>query len=679
MIVPAVTVPVSLTASFIVIWAFGFSINILTLLAMVLAIGLVVDDAIIMIENIVRRIQEKQEPSLLAAYRGSKQVGFAIIATTLVLISVFVPITFLQGDVGRLFTEFAITISGAVAFSSLVALTLSPMLASKILTSKQSNNTFFNKIEFGLNRLKKNYMKALSSILARPKVSLTMLLLIAIIIGVIYPRIDKEFAPYEDRGAFFVIINGPEGASYAYMEEQMTEIENRLMPYVDNKEFNRLLVRAPRGFGNIETFSSGIVIVVLNDWAKRRAAKTILSEVRQKLSSLPGVRAFPIMRQGLGGGIQKPVQFVIGGSTYEELAQWRDILINKINNNNPGFVGLDSSYKETRPQLDFNINYDRASDLGVSIEEIGRTLETLMGGREVTTFLDRGEEYDVIVEGARNQQRTFDDINSIYVKSSRTKDLIPLSNLVSIREYGAAETLTRFNRTRSITLESNLNDTLSLGEALRHLETLAKDNLPSGAVIDYKGQSRSFKTSSQSMFFILLLGLIVVFLVLAAQFESWVHPFVIMLTVPLAMGGGILALYLSGGSINIYSQIGLLVLIGVAAKNGILIVEFTNQLRDEGQEFLSALLNAAEIRFRPILMTGVTTFVGAIPLVLSSGAGSETRIVIGTVILGGILAATLFTLFIVPAAYVLFARNTGSAGDVERALKEAEKKHKARP
>jgi multidrug efflux pump len=345
----------------------------------------------------------------------------------------------------------------------------------------------------------------------------------------------------------------------------------------------------------------------------------------------------------------------------------------KLREHNPGLEGLDDNYKDTRPQMDFTVNYARAADLGVTVAEIGRTLQTMMGGRNITTLLDRGEEYDVVVEGERGDQRSFGDISNIYVRSERTGRLIPLSNLVSMREYGSAETLSRYNRIRSITLEANLADGYRLGEALDDLSTLAREVLPPEAVIDYKGQSRDFINSGRSVIFVFIMGLLIVFLVLAAQFESWIHPLVIMLTVPLAMGGGLLGLYLTGNSLNIYSQIGLIMLIGLAAKNGILIVEFANQLRDEGMRFNRAVLEASAIRLRPILMTGLTTIAGAVPLVLASGAGAETRIVIGVVVLAGVLAATIFTLFIVPVAYSLLARKTGSPGDVARKLEEAER------
>ena len=672
MLIPAVTVPISIFASFIVIYILGFTINLLTLLALVLAIGLVVDDAIVMLENIVRRIQEKKETPLVAAFKGARQVGFAIIATTLVLISVFIPITFLEGDIGRLFTEFAITISAAVAFSSLIALTLVPVLASKLLKKSpvgtQKSTGGLSKFSQLVDALKHAYLSVLVKCIRYPIIVIASF---AVLVGGVvwlYPQVTQEFTPKEDRGAFFLVVNGPEGASFSYIEEYMTEIEARLTPYVNSGEFKRLLIRAPRGFGNIESFNTGFAIVLLDDWAKRRSAFEIMNEVRGKLADLSGVRAFPVMRQGLGGGPNKPVQFVLGGSTYEKLAQWRDIILEKIAENNPGFQGLDSDYKQTRPQLDFTVNYNRAADLGVSTEDIGRTLETLMGGRKITTFLDDGEEYDVIVEGESSLQESFSDIESIYVRSNRTGNLIPMSNLLSISEYGAAEKLSRYNRIRAITLSSNLEEGYALSDALAHLEMLVREHLPEEAVIDYKGQSRDFITSGNSIIFVFILGLIIVFLVLAAQFESFVHPLVIMLTVPLAAGGGLLGLYLTGDSLNIYSQIGLIILVGLAAKNGILIVEFANQLRDQGVRFSRAILQASDVRFRPIVMTGLTTVAGAIPLIVTSGAGAETRISIGIVVLFGVISATIFTLFVVPVAYSLIARNTGSPNAVSDQL-----------
>ena len=659
-LVPAVTVPVSLIATFLVLWALGFSINILTLLALVLAIGLVVDDAIVVLENIHRRMEQYGESRLVAAFNGTRQVGFAVIATTVVLVAVFVPIAFLQGDVGRLFSEFALTMAAAVAFSSFVALSLSPMLASQILPRHDRQVRLTVWVDRGFGGIRDGYLWLLRGVLHHKWI--IGLVFIGILGGSYWllQQIPGEYAPKEDRGAFFVLVNGPEGATYEYMQEYMDEIERRLMPLVESGEVTRLLVRAPRTFSNFAIFNSGIVIHVLDDWNKRRPAWAIMDDIRKRLSDLSGVRAFPVMRQGFGKRIQKPVQFVIGGGTYAELTEWRDILLDRIEESNPGLEGVDWDYKETKPQLQVLIDYDRAADLGVTVGDIGRTLETMLGSRQVTTYIEEGEEYDVILEGERDAQRTPTDLSNLYVRSQRSGQLIPLANLVRLEEVADSIKLNRYNRVRAITIEANLADSLPLGDALAYLEGLVRDNLPGKVIIDYKGQSQDFRATGESILFVLVLGSVVVFLVLAAQFESWIHPLVIMLTVPLAMAGALLGLYLGGFSLNLYSQIGLIMLVGLAAKNGILIVEFANQLRDQGEAFHDALLEATRVRFRPIVMTGITTAAGSLPLLLSSGAGAETRAVIGTVILYGVLAATLFTLFVVPVAYDLLARHTGS-------------------
>ena len=667
-LVPAVVVPVSLIATFIALWALGFSINILTLLALVLAIGLVVDDAIVVLENIHRRMVEYGETRLVAAYRGTRQVGFAVLATSIVLVAVFVPIAFLEGDLGRLFSEFALTMAAAVAFSTLVALTLSPMLASKVLPDRHAPARLSQALDAAFLWVRDGYGQLLGWLLRHAWVVVP--LLVATLAGAAWllRELPREYTPKEDRGSFFVQVSGPEGASYAYMKEYLDEIERRLMPYIDSGEASRLLVRTPRGFEGTQTFNTGIAILTLSDFGQRRSAWVIMDEVRAGLADLPGVRAVPLMRQGFGARIQKPVQFVIGGGTYEELAQWRDLLLERIAADNPGLTNLDWDYKETKPQLRVTIDQARAADLGVTAATIGRTLETMLGSRQVTSIIRDGEEYDVILEGERDRQRTPAALDHIQVRSERSGELIPLANLITVTEWADSRTLNRYNRLRAITIEANLEDKLPLGAALDYLEGLVREHLPEGARVDYKGQSRDFRSGTAGVLFVFLLGLVVVYLVLAAQFESWVHPLVIMLTVPLAMAGALLALWLSGQSLNLYSQIGLIMLVGLAAKNGILIVEFANQLRDEGRDFDTALREAAEIRLRPIVMTGVTTAAGALPLLLSAGAGYETRLVIGTVILAGVLAATLFTLFVVPVAYQVLARRTGSPGAVARRL-----------
>lgn len=668
-IVPAVTVPISIIATFIVLYALGLSVNLLTLLALVLAIGLIVDDAIVVLENIVRRMDEYGETPLVAAYRGTRQVGFAVVATTLVLISVFVPITFMQGDVGRLFTEFALTMAAAVAFSSLLALTLAPMLASKLLKRERGLGVFAilpNAIDTAFTRLRGGYAWILDRLIARP--ILVGLLIVGLSVGAfgLSQTIRQEYVPSEDRGAFFVSIRGPEGASYEYMERYMDEIERRLLPYTETGEVNRLLMRAP-GFGS-SAFNQGFVIVVLNDWSERRPADEIISNVNRDLSDLPGIRAFAIMRQGLGGGTGKPIQFVLGGPSYEQLTEWRDTFVASLEADNPGLVDIDWDYKETQPQYRIDVNYDRAADLGVTVADIGVTLQTMLGSRRVTTYIENGEEYDVILEGLRSEQNTPNDVQNIYVRSARSGQLIPLSSLISIRPIADSPSLNRYNRVRSITIEAGLAEGASLGNVLEAMQTRARDVLPQEATIDFKGQSLDYKTSGQSILFVFATGLVIVFLVLAAQFESYRHPVIIMLCVPATLAGGLAGIWLTGNSLNIYTQIGLIMLIGLAAKNGILIVEFANQLRDEGHPFRESIREASLARFRPIIMTSLTTAAGALPLILTSGAGAETRAAIGVLILFGVIVAALVTVLFVPTAYALIARGTGSPGDVARKL-----------
>ncbi len=664
LLIPVVTVPISLLATFTVLYTFGFSLNLLTLLGLVLAIGLVVDDAIVVLENISRRMREGETP-LVAAFYGTRQVGFAVIATTLVLVAVFTPIAFLQGDLGRLFTEFSVTLSSAVIFSTIVALSLCPMLGSKLL--KPATKTS-EPLDLGV--VSRAYRSLLTTVFKWKRS--VWIVLATLFLGCygLLKMIPQEYAPKEDRGAFFLFVTAQEGTSFDYTARYMNEIENRLMPYVENQEVSRLLIRAPRSFGNAAAFNDGIVIVVLEPWHLRRNAFVVMGEIAQRLSDLPGVRAFPVMRQGFGGRTQKPVQFVIGGGTYEDLVEYRDIILQELSSNNPGLKDIDTDYKETQPQLRIQVNQDRAAILGVRVRDIGRTLETLMGTRRVTTYIDNGEEYDVILEAEKDQKDELSDLQNIYVRSEATNALIPLSNLVRSEIIADSGTLNRYNRFRAITIEANLEDNYSLGEALTHLRSVVKAKLPDTVAIDYKGESLDFESSQASILFIFLLGVLVVFLVLAAQFESFIHPFVIMLTVPLALLGALIGLWLTGNTINIYTQVSFIILTGLSAKNGILIVEFANQLRSQGETFTKALLNACQVRFRPILMTGITTVSGAIPLIFSSGPGAETRFAIGIVIFFGVIASVLFTLFVIPVAYHTFARNTGTPDDVAKQLQK---------
>jgi len=669
MLIPAATLPVSLIATFIVLYFFGYSINLLTLLALVLAIGLVVDDAIVVLENIHRRIRAGESP-LVAAYRGSRQVGFAVIATTLVLVAVFVPITFIQDDVGRLFGEFAIAMAAAVLFSSLVALTLSPAMSSQLLAPDTREHGFGR----AFLRAQEAYRGMLGRVLHHPWIALAVIGVVLMLSYLLYRAIPSEFAPPEDRGSFFMFITAPEGSSYEYTQGQVDIIENRLMPLVDNGSIERMLLRVPGGFTRTESYNQAVGIFVLAHWdTGRPSGWEILGDISARIRDVTGVRAFPTMPQGLGGRFEKPVQFVIGGSTYAELAEWRDRMLEGIEKN-PRLTGVDHDYKETKPQLRVHIDRDRAGDIGVSVESIGRTLETLLGSRRVTKFTMNGEEYDVILEGLDDTKRTTGDVSNIYVRA-RSGALVPLASVASIEEFADADSLNRYNRTRAITIEANLTPGYALGEAIAFLEQLAREVLPGRAVIDLKGESRDFRESGRSVYLIFALSLLVVYLVLAAQFESFLHPLIIMLTVPLAVAGALAGLWATGQTLNIYSQIGIIMLVGLAAKNGILIVEFANQLRVEGLEREEALLQAAALRLRPIVMTSITTIMGAVPLVLSTGAGSETRYVIGIVVVFGVIVSSALSLLVVPLMYQWLTARAGLPGATGQRLERELQAH----
>jgi multidrug efflux pump len=667
--VPMVTLPVSLIATFGVLWMLGFSINLLTLLALVLAIGLVVDDAIVVLENTQRHLDHGYKP-IAAAFLGTRQVGFAVVATTLVLVAVFLPIAFLEGQIGRLFSEFAVTLAVAVLFSSWVALTLSPALASKLLKNRTTQSGKPRKIGTPPQYFKKILIKNLR----HPWVAL--LALLAVIGSAAYygPQVPQEYVPKEDRGVFYVTIKGPEGATFEYMRSYIDEIERRLMPLVENHEAKRLLVRSPRSFGNSEIFNSGFIIVVLEDWSQRRSAYVIMDEVRKKLADLTGVKATPVMRSPIGGRIQKPVQFVIGGPSYEKLAEWKTLMEQAIGESNPGLTGMDWDYEPNKPELRLQVDYAKAEALGLTHQDVVETLQILLGSKKATTFMHKGEEYDIYLKAEHEWFQSPQDLEQIYLRSSLTGEMVPLSAITTLSTSGVASSLNRYNRVRAITLEANLEDGLSLGQALDYLNALTRKTLPPEANLDYKGQSRDFQTASNSFYFVFLFGVVVIFLVLAAQFESFIHPLVILLTVPLALAGGLFALLGYGMSLNIYSQIALVLLLGLATKNGILIVEFTNQLRDRGLPLYRALVSATQLRLRPIVMTAVTTIVGMIPLIFSSGAGAETRYILGIVLFWGVAFSTLLSLFIIPVAYALIAKRSGSplasTHQLEKALEE---------
>lgn len=666
--IPAAVVPVCLIGTFAILSAFGFSINILTLLAMVLAIGLVVDDSIVVLENIQRRV-DLGEPPALASLRGGRQVFFAVIATTATLIAVFVPLVFLPGFIGRIFTELAVTISGAVILSSFVALTLSPMMGSKLLKPSGQAKGPARWVDRAVSAARSNYRNSLEIALKAPVAIVPVLIIALAGSAFLFAKLPGELTPPEDRGSFFGFFSGPEGASFDYISEQAMEVEDIMMEYVEAGELRRVLVVAP-GWGG-GGFSSGIVIGSMVDWSDRRPGEEIMTDINTQLGQLTGVRAFASMRSTIGGGGGgDDIQFVIQGSEYDAINAEAERLIEAIGRENPNLMRARKDYEPTSPRLLVDIDRERAAALGVSVADIGRTLQTHLGSRRIGQFIDRGEAYNIITENRRAQRSSAQDLESLYVRGLEGQ-LIPLSNLVSVREVGEASERNRVNRQRAIAVSATLAEGYSLGEAVTWLDDWAEQTLPANMSTEYLGGAKEYLDANNAIYFAFGMALLIVFLVLAAQFESLIQPLVIMLTVPLAVAGGLFGLYMAGSSLNIYSQIGLVILIGLAAKNGILIVEFANQLREEGKDVITATLDAAETRFRPILMTGISTAIGAFPLVLASGPGSESRITIGVVIFTGVMVATLFTLFVIPMAYGVLGRFTKTPNWVSRQL-EAE-------
>jgi len=659
-LIPAVTIPVSIISASIVMVIAGFSINVLTLLGAVLAIGLVVDDAIVVLENIVRRI-ELGQPTLLAAVDGSREIGFAVMATTMVLIAVFLPISFITGsNIGRLFGEFGITIAAAIGFSALVSLTLVPMMSSKIFGHGIVRGRVAHAVDRFFRWLSNLYERSLRAALHAPLLLMGAGAASIVLAVILFRLLPSEYAPSEDRQRVFIVLTAPEGSSLQYMERYLRQVEQIAMVEVQKGNARRMLSRVGN-FGGGGEVSVGRVVLSLSEFKERKeSAQQIAARLRPQLTNLAGVRATVFTPPGLGvRGFGSPVQVVIGGGDYDELARWRDILIAKAAEN-PGLTNLDSDFYARKPQLKVSVDRNRAADLGVSLTTVGRTLETMMGSRIVTTFLDRGEEYNVMVQARENDRATPSDLTNIYVRSSTTNALIPLSNLVHVEEIAGPTELKRFDRLRAITVSASLNPGYSLGEALDYMEQLVRTELPAYAQINYDGESREFKRSGSALYATFMLALVIVFLVLAAQFESFRHPFIIMMTVPLAVTGALLGLSFTSGSINVFSQIGCIMLIGLAAKNGILIVEFANQLRDRGIEFHEAVIEAAAIRLRPVLMTSLCTVFGAVPLLIASGAGAESRKSIGAVVVYGVMFSLLLTLYVVPVVYGYIARNTRS-------------------
>jgi multidrug efflux pump len=664
-LIPLVTIPVCLIATFSVLSLFGYSINLVTLLALALSIGLVVDDAIVVLENTHRRIETGEAP-LLAAYNGTRQVAFAVIATTVVLVSVFAPVAFLKDSIGRVFAELAVTIAAAVIFSAVLALSLSPMMCSKLLRASGKENRLTHTLDRAFAALSERYQALLRITLRAPWAAVAVSVAIGLGAYALLKQIPQEYAPTEDRGQFQGAIQAPEGTSFERLRESAAKVEAYLQPYYDDGTVQRGVVSVP-GFGANQ---SGVVNVTLKPWGERKIdTRELLAKLNKQWEDIPDIRVTAFLSSGNrgGGGGGQPVQIVLGGPNYEELAQWRDLIIRRAAEN-PGLTRLDSDLRETQPQVLVRVDTDRAASLGVSARSIGATLQTLMSERKVTTYVVDGEEYDVILEAKPEQRASYADVRNIFVRADRTGELIPLSNLTKLEDMAGPSQLNRYNRMRAVTISANLTPGYSLGDALTYLENLVHTELPGTAQLDYRGESLDYKEASGALYFTFGIALFVVFLVLAAQFESFIHPLVIMVTVPLAVAGGLLGLAVSGKSLNIYSQIGIIMLVGIAAKNGVLIVEFINQLRDRGMEFREAIVEASRIRLRPVVMTAFSAVMGSLPLILARGPGAASRSALGVVIFSGVSLATLFTLFIVPSVYNLLARRTSSPNTIARRL-----------
>ncbi|MDR2014345.1 MAG: efflux RND transporter permease subunit [Azoarcus sp.] len=648
MLIPLVTIPVSLIGAFALMLVFGFTVNTLTLLALVLAIGLVVDDAIVMLENIFRHIEDGM-PTLEAAFKGAREIGFAIVAMTITLAAVYAPVAFMTGRTGKLFAEFALTLSGAVLVSGFVALTLSPMMCSRLLRHESKHGALYESIECFLVWLIAGYRRALVKMLGMRWVVLAAFAALAGLSVLLLGQLKSELSPIEDRGRIMVQFRGPEGATIDYMTRYSEEIGNIFATTADVDGYQVMT-------GN-PTVSQGRGFVSFVDWSwRRRKTQEFSAEMQPRLRAIAGINAFPILPAAFGQSPRvRPVSFVITSSgSWEELAVITNDMLGAMNAH-PGFVAPDTDLQLTKPELAVSVDRDKAADLGIPIAVIGQTLETMLGGRQVTRYKQNAEQYDVIVQVKADGRVDPRDIHDIFVRG-KSGQMIPLSNLVTVRETVSPRELNHFGQRRAVTVTANLTPDFALGEALAWMDATAARILPVGYSTDYDGMSREFRTSSASLAFTFALALAFIYLVLSAQFESFFDPFIIMLTVPLSMAGALGALWLTGGTLNVYSQIGLVTLIGLITKHGILIVEFANQLRGTGKEALEAVVEAAALRLRPILMTTGAMVLGAIPLAFATGAGAESRQQIGWVIVGGLLVGTFFTLFVVPTIYTLITR-----------------------
>ena len=646
-VVPAVAIPVSIVSTFALMLALGYSINTFTLLAMILAIGIVVDDAIIVLENAYRHQEELAEDPETAAIHGTREIAFAVIATTIALVAVFSPLAFLTGATGRLFNEFGITLAASVLFSGFVALTLSPMLSAKILRVPKSHGPVFLAFERGFNRIADLYKRSLAHAVRHPGLVLVGAAAALVLAVITFRSLEREFLPEEDRGWMLIITIAPEGSTVEYTDSYQRQIEGVLAQVPEIEDYFSIV-----GFGG--NVSGGFIFNRFTDWDDRkRDVRAIMNEVQPQFFGFPGVFAFAVNPSPIGG-FGSPVQFVVRHPDFDSLVAGMDRLAMRARQI-PALVNVDIDLKVNKPELTIAYQRDRMEDLGVAVQDVGATLETMMGGREVNTYTQANKLYDVVVQVDRHDRATPSDLSRIYVRGGGGQ-LVQLDAVASVQEVVGPQALLHYNRLRSFTLGASLADGFVLGQAIDSLRAAAAEVLPAGSSTALAGESRELEESGSALYFSFLLALVVVFMVLAAQFESLVHPFTVLMAVPLAVTGALVTLKLSGSTLNLYSQIGFILLIGLSAKNSILLVEYANQLRDRGMELVEAVLEAGRIRFRPILMTAVSTVVGALPIALGIGAGSSSRKPLGLVIVGGVIVATILTLILVPVVYLLFER-----------------------
>src|SRR5712692_254083 len=655
-VIPGLAIPASIVSTFAIMYFLGFSINNFTLLALTIAIGIVVDDAIIVLENAYRHQEELHEAPEPAAVKGTNEIGFAVIATTIALVAVFTPLGFLRGSTGRLLSEFGIAVAGAVVISGFVALTLTPMLCAKVLRVPHEHGAVFKVLERGFDALAERYRSLLERALAHRGVVVAATFVTVALAVVLFRGLKSELVPNDDRGYFIVFTTAPEGSSLDYMDGYQRQIEQILARTKDVEGYFTVIG------GFLGGVNRGIVFVQLADWSQRkRNVQQIVGEVQPQFFGIPGIFAFAFSPPAFGG-FGQPVQYVIQNPEFPRLVQAMDTLVPRARAVH-GLLNIDTDLRVNKPELRVTFDRDRAEDLGVPVRDVAAALQTLLGGRRVSTFTRNDKLYYVMVQLDRRQRATPSDLSGIYLRGT-SGQLVQLNALAKVAEGVGPRQINHFNRVPSFTLSATLAPNFTLGEGLDSLDRLSRAVLPPGSTTALAGQSREFKESGGALYFAFGVALLVVFMVLASQFESLVHPFTVLLAVPLAITGALGTLKLaailhrSGATINLYSEIGMILLIGLVSKNSILLVEYTNQLKARGLDTVSAVLEAGRIRLRPILMTSVATIMGAVPVAMGLGAGSAARKPLGYAIVGGVFFSTALTLFVVPVAYILLDRLT---------------------